>query len=105
MLRSKEEWNRGATVLKNIMGRRVKDEWNRQKQNAARLDSPLPEVMRIAVPGRKPLNTERKTWNVGREDVHLEWSPMESFRSVQESFVPEHTGSVESHMNLYDGFR
>ncbi|CAH2269485.1 jg27295 [Pararge aegeria aegeria] len=34
MLRSKEGWNRVATMLQNFMGRRVKDEWNRQKQYA-----------------------------------------------------------------------
>ncbi|XP_039752296.1 piggyBac transposable element-derived protein 4-like [Pararge aegeria] len=38
-------------------------------------------------------------------DLHFEWSPMQTFRSVEESFVPEHTGSVESHLNPYNAFR
>ncbi|CAH2239569.1 jg21571 [Pararge aegeria aegeria] len=39
-------------MLQNIMQKRVKDEWDRQKADEARSDSPLSEVMHIAVPGR-----------------------------------------------------
>ncbi|CAH2207488.1 jg24246 [Pararge aegeria aegeria] len=38
-------------------------------------------------------------------DPHFEWSPMESFQSVEETFTPERTGSVASYSTPYDAFR
>ncbi|KAG6446611.1 hypothetical protein O3G_MSEX004539 [Manduca sexta] len=39
------------------------------------------------------------------EDLHFEWSPMETFRGEEEVFRPARTGAVESYATAYDAFR
>ncbi|KAG6454575.1 piggyBac transposable element-derived protein 4 [Manduca sexta] len=40
-----------------------------------------------------------------REDLHFEWSPMETFQGKEEIFRPAHTGAVASYTSAYDAFR
>lgn len=49
-----------------------------------------------AIDGRVPL--------LEGDDLHFEWSPMETFLGVEETFIPEHTGPVLSYTSPYDAF-
>lgn len=42
---------------------------------------------------------------LGSDDLHFEWSPMESFPVGEEKFRPQHTGIVSQHSNVYETFR
>ncbi|XP_022828680.1 piggyBac transposable element-derived protein 4-like [Spodoptera litura] len=39
------------------------------------------------------------------QNLHFEWSTMESFQGQEEIFSPEHTGSVNVYNSAYDAFR